>query len=318
MIAPFRPRLPWLGGDLQTLRNQLVRPRLALPDGERIWLGLGDGDALAAMLHRPERSGKPLVVAIHGLSGSEQSSYVRASAAHLLSRDYPVLRLNLRGAGPSRPLCRRQYHAGRSEDLRLALAALPPDLSRHGLALIGYSLGGNVLLKFMAEEPPPEVLAAAAVSAPIDLAAASARLLAPRNRIYQSWLLAKMREEALEGFVSEEERRALLSARTVFEFDDRYVAPRNGFASASDYYARSSAAPLLARIAAPTLLIHAANDPWIPIEAYRQAERLGHPALHFLFADGGHVGFHDRTSDVPWHDRAIAAFLEDIPALTAS
>src|SRR5690606_13070741 len=110
MIAPFRPRAPWIGGDLQTLRNQLVRGRSRLAEGERLWLDLGDGDALAAMLHRPSRTGRPLAVTIHGLSGSEASSYSRATAAHLLGEGYPVLRLNLRGAGPSQPRCRGQYH----------------------------------------------------------------------------------------------------------------------------------------------------------------------------------------------------------------
>jgi len=313
MIAPFRPRAPWIGGDLQTLRNQLVRGRVDLPAGERLWLDLGDGDALAAMLHRPARAEKPLAVAIHGLSGSEDSSYIRATAAHLLGEGHPVLRLNLRGAGPSQTRCRGQYHAGRSEDLRLALAALPPELAARGIVLIGYSLGGNVLLKFMAEGAAAGVQAAISVSAPIDLAAASARLLAPRNRIYQSWLLAKMRAEALAGPVDEDERRALIAARTVYDFDDRYVAPRNGFASAADYYARSSAGPLLARIERPTLLIQAPNDPWIPMEAYRRASAEGHAALRFLFADGGHVGFHAQGSPIAWHDRAVVAFLRDLP-----
>lgn len=311
MIAPFRPRAPWIGGDLQTLRNQLVRGGSRLAEGERLWLDLGDGDALAAMLHRPSRTERPLAVTIHGLSGSEDSSYIRATAAHFLGEGYPVLRLNLRGAGPSQPRCRGQYHAGRSEDLRLALAALPPGLAERGVVLIGYSLGGNVLLKFLAEGAAPGVRAAASVSAPIDLAAASARLLAPRNRIYQSWLLAKMRAEALAGPVTEAERAALVAARTVFEFDDRYVAPRNGFASAAEYYARSSAGPLLGRIALPTLLIQAPNDPWIPMAAYRRAEEEGHAALRFLFADGGHVGFHASGSPIPWHDRAIVRFLGD-------
>ncbi|MBM3549917.1 MAG: alpha/beta fold hydrolase, partial [Alphaproteobacteria bacterium] len=271
MIEPFRPRAPWFGGHLQTIRNQIVRPHHALPKGERLWLDLGDGDALAASLHRVS-SARPLVILIHGLAGAEDSLYLRASAAHLLEAGFSVLRLNLRGTGPSVPRCRGQYHAGRSEDLRLALAALPSDLTANGIALVGYSLGGNVLLKYLGEGASPLVRAAASVSAPIDLADAAATLTRPRNRLYETWLLAKMREEAFAGPISEAQRQAVASARTVIEFDDRYVAPRNGFSSAADYYEKSSAAPFLPRIEVPTLVIHATNDPWIPIAPYERVD----------------------------------------------
>jgi predicted alpha/beta-fold hydrolase len=307
MIEPFRPRPPWIGGHLQTIRNQIVRPRHALPEGERLWLDLGDGDALAASLH-PASPARPLVVLVHGLAGAEDSLYLRASAAHLLASGFAVLRLNLRGTGPSVPRCRSQYHAGRSEDLRLALAALPADLAANGIALVGYSLGGNVLLKFLGEGASPVVKAAASVSAPIDLADAAATLVKPRNRLYETWLLAKMREEAFAGPIDEVQRHAVASARTVIEFDHCYVAPRNGFSSAADYYARCSAAPFLARIPVPTLVVHATNDPWIPIAPYVGIDWPGNPRLTPLFGGGGHVGFHGLGSPVAWHDRAIVAF----------
>ena len=307
MIEPFWPRLPWIGGDLQTIRNQIARPRHSLPAGERLWLDLGDGDALAARLHRTGAD-RPLAVLIHGLAGTEESLYVQATAAQLLASGFPVLRLNLRGAGPSQPRCRGQYHAGRSEDLRLALAALPADLTGVGIVLVGYSLGANMLLKFLGEGAAPPVRAAAAISAPIDLAAAATRLVAPRNRLYQSWLLAKMRSEAFAGNISGSERQAVSSARTVIEFDDRYVAPRNGFASGADYYARCSAEQFLRRIEVPTLVVQATNDPWIPMPAYERVDWAANPALTPLFAAGGHVGFHGAGSDVAWHDRAIVPF----------
>jgi uncharacterized protein len=102
----------------------------------------------------------------------------------------------------------------------------------------------------------------------------------------------------------------------VIEFDDRYVAPRNGFASAADYYARASSAPLLPQIGIPTLLVQATNDPWIPMTAYHAVDWSARPALTPLFAAGGHVGFHDAGSPVAWHDRAISAFLAAQPALS--
>lgn len=296
------------------MRNTFVPPRvdLAAYGSERLILPLGDrsGDRLAALLQRPNGgAAKPLVVLIHGLSGTEDSAYMLTSAATLLRAGHPVLRLNLRGAGPSRPLCREQYHAGRTGDLRDALAALDPTLLEAGVFLVGYSLGGNMLLKFLAEHAAGfPTLAAAAVSAPIDLAAASRCILAPRNRIYQRHLLRFMKEESCgEGAtLTADERRRIAAARSIWEFDDRFVAPRNGYADAAEYYAENSATRFLAAIRVPTLIIHALDDPWIPPDTYRRAAWAENPNLIPLLSDGGgHVGFHGRGSPVPWHDRCV-------------
>ncbi len=324
-FPPFRPRLPWLGGDLQTLRNYLRArpPELAGWPGRRLELALADGsgDRLAAMLHRPEApDGRPLSVLIHGLTGCEDSSYIRASARHLLGLGYPVLRLSLRGAGPSGPLCRFRYHAGRSEDLRdvlAALARLAPDLFAGGLLLVGYSLGANMLLKFLAEHGGRfPVLAAAAVSAPIDLKAAQLRLMAPRNALYHRYLLARMKAETLAGAaLSAPERRAVARARSVYQFDDGFVAPVGGFADAEDYYRRCSARRFLDAVAVPTLVVHARDDPWIPAAAYDAVDWRANPRLTPLLpAAGGHVGFHGRGARAAWHDRCITNFAESILA----
>lgn len=319
-FPPFRSRPPWWGADLQTLRNFLTRVQASGDglDAERLTLPLADGsgDALSGLLQRPVAGGaeRPLAVLVHGLAGSEDSSYMGVSAAQLLARGHRVLRLNLRGAGRSRPLCRLQYHAGRSGDLRDALAALPASLTRGGLLLVGYSLGGNLLLKFLAEHAAAlPVLGAVSVSAPIDLAAASRRFLHPRNAVYQWHLLRGMKRESLGpgARVTDAERAAIRGSRTVLEFDDRFVAPRNGYRGADEYYAENSAERFLARIRVPTLLIQARDDPWIPPDAYLRFPWSHHPQLTPLLpARGGHVGFHARGGDAPWHDRCIAAHAE--------
>jgi predicted alpha/beta-fold hydrolase len=256
------------------------------------------------------------VVLVHGLSGSEDSVYMQLSARHWLARGHPVLRLNLRGAGPSRAHCRFQYHAGRSEDLRDALHGLRPERTRHGLVLVGYSLGGNMLLKFLAEfgsEFPVRV--AASVSAPIDLAAASQRFLAPRNRLYHLHLLRSMKTEALGAGVSlsREERGSVRAARSIYDFDDHFVAPRNGYRSAEHYYAENHARRFLAEISVPTAVIYAQDDPWIPADAYLDYAWPQHPQLlPLLPRRGGHVGFHDRSSGATWYDRCIERFLDHI------
>ena len=168
-VPPFRERPPWLGADLQTLRNLFCGGPPDLSGGERLLLPMPDGDRLAARLDRPAA---PLVVLVHGLAGSEASRHGVATTRYLVDQGWPVLRLNLRGSLPSRPTSAGRYHAGKTEDLAEALRLLPTDLTRRGIVLLGHSLGGNLVLKFMGEGGHGlPVLAAVAVSAPIDLAA---------------------------------------------------------------------------------------------------------------------------------------------------
>ena len=322
--APFRARRPWWGPDLQTLRNTLRGPvgRIRAADERTLVLPLADGtgDALVGELATPHRSAgsRPIVVLIHGLSGSSDSAYMHTSASHWLALGHPVLRLNLRGAGPSRAHCTLQYHAGRSEDLRDALLALQqsePTLSANGVVLVGYSLGGNMLLKYLGEcGPSPFVRAAASVSAPIDLSAASQRFLEPRNRFYHRHLLATMKRESFGGksVITEAEARSVERARSIYEFDERFVAPRNGYRDAEHYYAETHARRYLPEIRVPTCIVYALDDPWIPAESYTDYRWSENLCLEpHLAPGGGHVGFHDADGRVPWHDRCIAAFVAE-------
>ncbi len=327
--ADFRPRFPWFGADLQTLRNFLRRPRHDLSPWPlrrlRLDLDDGSGDCLTAALHQPE-SGRPrpLIVLVHGLAGCEDSIYIRASARHLLSAGYPVLRLNLRGAGSSRPLCRAEYHAGRSEDLRAglkALAAARPLDQTPGIFLCGYSLGANMLLKFLGEfagatpQGLPHVQGAVAVSAPIDLKASQIALMRARNKPYQRYLLGRMRAEFLATPVplTAAERAEIEAARTLYEFDDRIVAPRNGFDGADHYYAVNSACHALPGIDTPTLVVQALDDPWIPAKVYLEQDWAANPSLRpVLSRFGGHVGFHGRGSPTAWHDTLMLAFIQEV------
>lgn len=313
----FAPRAPWWGGDLQTLRNYVRRRADPIGGvaGERLELPLrdGSGDRLAAMLHAPPaQSEKPLLVLVHGLTGTEDSPYVRASAAAALAAAYPVLRLNLRGAGPARTLCRLQYHAGRTEDLADALAALPTAATRNGIVAMGFSLGANLLLKFLGEGGDRLLRGVVAVSAPLDLAAAARRLMARRNALYHRIILGHMKAESLApaAALTEAERAAIIAAPDVVAFDDRFVAPRNGFAGAADYYARCSSLRYLDAIATPTLVIHALDDPWIPAASYLAHDwRANRNVTALLPPRGGHVGFHGRGEAAAWHDRCALRFL---------
>jgi predicted alpha/beta-fold hydrolase len=319
----FLARPPWWGRDLQTLRNHLRRPAISLDPypAEHLEFPMLDdtGDALVATLNRPSNpvaTPRPLVMLIHGLTGCENSTYMRASASHLLDRGHPVLRLNLRGAGPSRERCRFQYHAGRTEDLRTVIGRMDGRTAANGIVIVGYSLGANMLLKYLGEQGRrAPILGAVSVSAPIDLKATQLCFMQRRNRRYHDHILARMKA----GISSADlEPADLDSISNVYEFDDRLVAPRNGFAGADDYYTRCSAKSFLAGIRVPTLIIHARNDPWIPVDPYLAFDWPANPRLTPLLPrSGGHVGFHGLGSRVPWHDRCIGMFVERIAAARA-
>ena len=305
-VPRFVPLPPWLGGDLQTLRNVLRPPGdiLAPWPGEEVRFAMkdGTGDELVGTLHRPvEEHGRPLVVLLHGLTGDQESSYMRVTAGELLKAFYPVLRLNGRGAGPTLGKTRSFYHAGRTDDLVAVIGSMDGTLAANGLAAIGYSLGANVLLKYLAERGGLSHLrAAVAVSPPIDLHATQQRVAEYRNRRYHRYLLARMREE----------RPCPPDVASILDFDNRVVAPTHGFRDALDYYAQCSSAPHLGAIRTSTLIIHAADDPWIPSRTFRQIAWDQLKSVRLLMPwSGGHVGFHALGLKRPWHDEVALRFL---------
>ncbi|MBG0803560.1 alpha/beta fold hydrolase [Methylocystis sp. H4A] len=313
-LPPFRERAPWLGGDLQTLRNIICGAPPELIGGERLLLAMPDGDLLAARLDRPATdSGAPLIVLTHGLAGSESSRHGVASARYLVGEGWPVLRLNLRGSAPSRATSGGRYHAGKTEDLVAALRGLPAELMSRGIVLIGNSLGGNLVLKFVGEGGHGlPVHAAVAVSTPIDLAASCARLMAPRNFVYHRYMLNEMKREALapSAALTAAERAAIAGACNLYEFDDRFVAPHFGYRDAQDYYEANAAKNFLAGATLPTLILHALDDPWVPAESYTAIDWSRLPAIEpALTQGGGHMGFHGVGSLTPWHDRVTALWL---------
>ncbi len=313
----FRPRRPWWGGDLQTIRSFTRQAKDALSgfSDQRIIIDLADGtgDHMVGALNLPaQHQNRPLVVLIHGISGSENSCYLVLAAAFFLMRGYPVLRLNQRGAGPSRPLCRREYHAGSSADLATVFEKLDPALTRHGILPIGFSLGGNVLLKLLGTcglDSP--IRRAAAVSTPIDLAQSCQSLQRWRNFAYHRYILTRLKRHctAPGAELTKTERRSILGARNLWQFDNEFTAQRNGFRDADDYYRCNAAKNFLGDIKKPTLLIHAKDDPFVPVSPYFDERLDHHPNLKLLLPkSGGHLGFHDPAG--LWHLRQIGDFFQ--------
>lgn len=319
-FPPFRARAPWWGGDLQTLRNAVLGDRGKLP-GRTTRMSFetsdGSGDRLLASLDEPDGAASgPLIVLVHGLTGCEDSTYIRETARFHLERGRRVLRINMRGAGPSKATCRHYYHAGRASDIHDILSGLNETLSVGGFFTVGYSLGGNILLNFIARhQDQHKLVGAVSVSAPIVPADASRRIMERRNWFYHRWLLARMKEDCLglSGKLTAEEETAIRNARSVRAFDNDFIAPRNGFAGADDYYARTASFNVIRDIRIPTLLIHAENDPWIPSGPYRKLQQNCPTDVSIIVSEGGgHVGFHGAKLHYPWHDFLIERFAKSL------
>tara|TARA_R110002073_G_scaffold334084_1_gene522811 strand:+ start:932 stop:1966 length:1035 start_codon:yes stop_codon:yes gene_type:complete len=317
-LPAFQVGIKWRGGDLQTMRNTIMGSVCRLEDeAERVFFDIGAPGRLSGALHRKDaREHLPLVVIIHGLTGDEGSPNVISAASSLLEQGYPVLRLNLRGAGPSVRTSQGSYHAGMTEDLAQVISQLHSRAYGAGIVLYGISLGGNMMLKYLGEQgADANILAAIGVSTPLDLKAVQGRLMDARNAMYHNYLLLGMKKYAkrLTGRVAALHLEKAQAAASILEYDDQYVAPSHGMAGAEDYYRLQSSGVYLDKIRVPTLLIHAENDPWVPVESYYDHDWSGNDRLHVIVCnDGGHVGFHGKDSKVPWHERAMARYLDHI------
>ena len=320
-VAGFRERVLWWGGDLQTLRNHFRTRRTPLPShSSPLEFPMLDssGDRLTGTLEKPivPAASSPLILLIHGLTGCEDSSYVREAARFHLARGRSVLRLNLRGAGSSRHVANGYYHAGCASDIQHVLDRLGDAEIQHGIFPVGFSLGGNILLNLLGRlKPRHPLIGAATVSAPIEPLEACQRIMAPRNAIYHRFLLRRMKRDVLAAAaLSQRERQIIARTRSVYAFDDQWVAPRNGFRDARDYYEQTAGARHVPGITVPTLMLHACNDPWIPVRPYLTAQKEAWHNVEMLLArGGGHVGFHERGYAETWHDRIIDGFIRGSP-----
>ena len=292
---PFRPAWGAAGPQRQTLGAHLLRrPRLPRLRRERIDTRDGDFLDLDWLDAPPER---PHVLVLHGLEGTPRAGYMRATLNEIACRGWGAVAMAWRSCSgePNRAL--RTYCSGETEDPRFVCARIREAGVRGPLFAIGFSLGGNALLKLLAEsgEGSP-VDGGVAVSAPFDLAACARALDAPwgSGALYRLEFLRTLRRKALRklrehptcGLSADAVRRA----RTFHAFDDAFTAPSNGYRDADDYYAQASSGPLLERIRRPVLCISAEDDPMVPAETLPASVR--NPWVQLLRTrQGGHVGF---------------------------
>jgi len=289
------------GAHLQTLWGKLVRraPRVetrverwTTPDGDEIELRRLDAARAS--------SGAPRLLLLHGLEGTINSVYLLGTLVQARVRGWAADVLIFRTCNGEMNRARRMYHSGETTDLDFVVRRLVATNPVQPLVAVGFSLGGNVLLKWLGEQgaaAPPQLVGAAAVSVPYDLERGSRHIERGFARVYGRHFLRTLRAKAhakLRAFPGLFDVKALDRTRTLYDFDDSVTAPVHGFRNARDYYSRSSSIDFLSRIRRPTLLLSARNDPFLPREVLdRVVDVASHNAcLHVEFHElGGHVGF---------------------------
>ncbi|HEV3165872.1 MAG TPA: alpha/beta fold hydrolase [Isosphaeraceae bacterium] len=320
VVPPFEPHPLLRGGHVQTVAGRYLPGKTTRLQATYHELGLEGGDRLSLLDSVPVgwRSGDPAALLVHGLAGCARSPYVIRLAEWLVRLGARVVRMNLRGAGSGFGLARETYHSGRTEDVRAVAEWLAARAPGSPIALVGFSLGANLALKLAAEAaecPVTGLDCVVAANPPLDLAVCCEHLQRGPNRHYDRHFLRLLRKDVarLHAAFPDLGPVDLSRARSLYEFDDLYTAPRNGFVSAADYYARASAAPLVPRITLPGLVLHARDDPFIPPEPFEQVVFPCQLALE-LIPYGGHLGYVSRTpwqGDYRWLDVRLTTWLAD-------
>ena len=319
------------GAHLQTLWGKLVRRPPVVPTRAERW-PTPDGDELEIRrLDAPPGAPPttPRLLLLHGLEGTIRSHYLRGTLDQARRAGWAADVLIFRGCNGEVGRSRRLYHSGETTDLDFVVRRLVSENPDQALVAAGFSLGGNVLLKWLGEQGhqvPEQLRAAAAVSVPYDLERGSRHIERGFSRIYTRHFLRTLRQKAfakLAQFPDLFDQDRLIRARNLFEFDDAVTAPVHGFDGAHDYYSRSSARHFLAGIARPTLLLSALDDPFLPREVANDVAMAAasNDWLTVEFPDrGGHVGF--VSGHTPWKphyfaEERIIAFLAQQVALSS-
>lgn len=284
-----------------------IREKVISPDNETLYLDWLPNDK------------KNLVIISHGIGGDSQSRYTRGMARALSEQNWSILAWNMRGRGHSKPTSyKNHYHSGFTQDLRFIIKEHVAKKGFDTIILIGFSMGANIVLKYLGEEGEgisPRVKAALAISAPIDLVSCAERADQKPHWIYSKRILRKLKKKHLESGSLKDYfgKKDLEKIRTWKDFDEQFIAPLHGFKNAHDYRLKASSKPLLGKIQIPTLLLNAKDDPLLPEECYISKENLiRNPHLHFEYpCKGGHLGFVSFDNrGYTWSEKRALEFIE--------
>jgi hypothetical protein len=321
-VSPFAPPF-WLRNGHANTVYSFLRPRgIRLPEAHADWISAAPGVDILVRSHW-QAYPAPALVLVHGLEGTSEAGYMLTTAALALARGWHVLRMNVRGCGDSEPRCDTLYNSGKSEDVARVLEWVASRGIRTGMvtgvALGGFSMGGNLALKCAAELPPEaRPRAVVAVSPCLDLAACARALHRKVNYFYEQRFLRSLKQRLRRHaarFPGRYPLEKLDGMRSVRDFDDAITAPFTGYRDADDYYARASAARVLDDIQTPTLVLYAEDDPFIVITPASRARMAANPWMQFeTLPHGGHCAFINsrRHGDsVYWAETRLVEFLAE-------
>lgn len=292
----FKPAW-WLpGAHLQTLWSTFFRriPDLKL---NNLSITLNDGDFIDLSVSQNiagKSSDKPLVLILHGLEGSLSSPYVKPLIKTLEEAGYGIYFMHFRGCSGEPNTLPRSYHSGETDDLQFVVNYLTNKHQRKLHAIIGFSLGGNVLLKWLGEQQyQATTKSAIAVSVPFQLADAAKRMNKGLSKVYQRYLISRLQRKYRNKFATIHFPLSvdIKKLTTFYDFDHQVTAPLHGFESGDDYYQQCSSRQFIQKIKVPTLILHAKNDPFMYPDSMPRADELAENVELELSKAGGHVGF---------------------------
>ncbi|MGL1956006.1 MAG: hydrolase [Colwellia sp.] len=295
-LSKFKPAWWLTNAHCQTLAAKLFRHKDVLTTTHEI-VELPDGDFIdLAWTEQPEENNtRPIVVLLHGLEGSKNSHYAKGMLKAIKARGWIAVLMHFRGCGEQANRQASSYHSGDTRDINYLTKHLTAIYPRSLLTILGFSLGGNVLTKYLAQVPNNPYKAAAVICAPLDLASCSARINKGFSKLYQKYLLAMLKVSTLEKITNKLIKhilpQQLNNIKNMRDFDHLVTAPLNGFQSAEHYYQQASANQVVAEIKQPCLFIHAADDPFLSHQHALPKQKLPKHLIFEVSQYGGHVGF---------------------------
>jgi hypothetical protein len=320
----FIPRRGLRLGHLQTIAGNFLPRVNLLPAGERRRFIVDEHESgvqiqVECVCHwQPEPRSTMTVIIVHGLEGSVESQYVIGTGSKAWAAGMNVIRMNMRNCGDTETLTPTLYHSGLSADVGAVAVALIKQDSLQRIAIVGFSMGGNLALKLAgdwSDQAPHQVKAFATVSPAMDLAASADALHSWQNWMYEQRFLRGLRRRFQRKAALFPDRYDLAHLKrfpSIREFDDKITARYEGFTGADDYYARASAARVLENVRVPTLVIHSNDDPFIRVLPATQAKLLSNPAIQMIeTAYGGHCAFLAEPNgyDGRWAEKTVVDFL---------
>jgi uncharacterized protein len=329
----FSPRRFLRNAHLQTLAGNFLPRRAVLPEAESHVIEVEPAKtgppfraASRVLCHchwQPDASQRLTMLLLHGLEGSSQSQYMLGNSARAWAAGCNVVRMNMRNCGGTEALSPTLYHSGLSGDVGMVMQTLATEKGLEAFALVGYSMGGNLVLKLAGElgtHLPGYVKAVVGVSPAMDLAASADALHDVANRVYEWKFLLGLRRRfrrKAELFPEIYSTEGLETIATLRQFDDRITARYSGFLGADDYYARAASSRVASQIAVPTLILHSLDDPFVRMLPPTRAALLANPNVRLMeTAHGGHCAFLAPAVEYDgyWAEKKLLDFLLSVTA----